>query len=516
MANIVISGDSSGSVTLSAPAVSGTTVLTLPTTSGTLVVTGGAQTIEFADGTVSAPSITNSGDTNTGIYFPAADTIAFTEGGVESMRIDASGNLAIGATTFNQKLTIGGINANNNTNQNSIEFQDTNANPNFRITGGRGANGNEGYGLFSTLTGGTMTERMRIDSSGNVGIGETSAGSYRLNIKTGASAGILLNGTGTGGSWMAWANSGTVNGYIASAYHIFASGSATDFGIVATNNLIFGQLNAERMRLTSDGNLGIGTTNPSQILTLSSSNTTGTAVNIINSSAGGYNWNIFSVGSAASLAPVGSLAFRDSTNGVTRMFMTSSGDVSINNATPNGKLRVTQTSTSDRTITATAPVSYQATIFRGDCAAASATDWYHLYGSSSGGIVNNIFIYGNGNIQNANNSYGGISDIKLKENITDATPKLDKLMQVKVRNYNLIGEYDQHKQLGVIAQELETIFPGLIEETQDRGENDEILETTTKSVKYSVFIPMLIKAIQEQQAIITQLQADVAALKGAK
>ena len=98
MASIIVSGDTSGAVTLAAPAVAGSTTLTLPTTTGTLVVTGGAQTIEFADGTVSAPSITNSGDTNTGIYFPAADTIAFTEGGVESMRITSTGKVGIGTT----------------------------------------------------------------------------------------------------------------------------------------------------------------------------------------------------------------------------------------------------------------------------------------------------------------------------------------------------------------------------------------------------------------------------------
>jgi hypothetical protein len=58
-------------------------------------------TIKFADGSASTPSITNNGDTNTGIFFPAADTIAFTEGGVESMRIDSSGNVLIGTTSAN-------------------------------------------------------------------------------------------------------------------------------------------------------------------------------------------------------------------------------------------------------------------------------------------------------------------------------------------------------------------------------------------------------------------------------
>jgi hypothetical protein len=92
MSKLVLSGDTSGSVTLDAPAVSGTTTLTLPTTSGTVVVTSGAQTIEFADGSASTPSITNSGDTNTGIFFSAADTIDFAEGGTAVGQFDSSAN----------------------------------------------------------------------------------------------------------------------------------------------------------------------------------------------------------------------------------------------------------------------------------------------------------------------------------------------------------------------------------------------------------------------------------------
>jgi hypothetical protein len=92
MANLILNGSTSGSVTLSSPAVSGTTTLTLPTTSGTVVVTSGAQTIEFADGSASTPSITNSGDTNTGIFFSAADTIDFAEGGAAVGQFDSSAN----------------------------------------------------------------------------------------------------------------------------------------------------------------------------------------------------------------------------------------------------------------------------------------------------------------------------------------------------------------------------------------------------------------------------------------
>ena len=86
-----------------------------------------------------------------------------------------------------------------------------------------------------------------------------------------------------------------------------------------------------------------------------------------------------------------------------------------------------------------------------------------------------------------------------KENIKDATPKLDDLMKVKVRNYNLKGE--SNKQLGVISQELEAIFPNMIEESTNMGENMKI-----KGVKYSVFVPMLIKAVQELKAEIEILK----------
>jgi hypothetical protein len=117
-----------------------------------------------------------------------------------------------------------------------------------------------------------------------------------------------------------------------------------------------------------------------------------------------------------------------------------------------------------------------------------------------------------GNVQNVNNSYGGTSDIKLKENIVDATPKLEDLCKVKIRQYNFKSN-PSHKQIGVIAQELEEVFAGMVEESPDRDKDNNDLGTTTKAVKYSVFVPMLVKAVQELKSIVDTQAAEIAELK---
>jgi hypothetical protein len=90
-----------GNVTILTASSSGLTLT--PTSNVNINVS--SSTLAFGAGSVSLPSITTSGDTNTGLYFPAADTIGFTEGGVEAMRINSSGNLqtlgtiSVGAAT---------------------------------------------------------------------------------------------------------------------------------------------------------------------------------------------------------------------------------------------------------------------------------------------------------------------------------------------------------------------------------------------------------------------------------
>jgi len=81
-------------VTLNSGSVDSAGSLALKTNGTTTAVTiNSSQGVEFNAGTAALPSITTTGDTNTGIFFPAADTIAFSEGGVEVMRLDSSANL---------------------------------------------------------------------------------------------------------------------------------------------------------------------------------------------------------------------------------------------------------------------------------------------------------------------------------------------------------------------------------------------------------------------------------------
>jgi len=172
--------------------------------------------------------------------------------------------------------------------------------------------------------------------------------------------------------------------------------------------------------------------------------------------------------------------------------------------TSSEKFGVTQSATGSSAVRFYASsASYVNNIVEISCARSGATTEYNAFCVFDNNTTLQMLIRPNGNLLNSNNSYGSLSDVRLKENIVDATPKLDDLMQVKVRNYNLKDDVNKTKQIGVVAQELETVFPGMIETDGDG----------IKAVKYSVFVPIMLKAIQEQQALITSLTARIAALE---
>lgn len=122
-------------------------------------------------------------------------------------------------------------------------------------------------------------------------------------------------------------------------------------------------------------------------------------------------------------------------------------------------------------------------------------------------------VYTNGNVENTNNSYGQLSDIKLKENIADAGAQWDDIKAIELKNFNFIG--NSTRQLGVIAQQVETVSPGLIYEADELDENEQATGVKTKGVKYSVLYLKAVKALQEAMERIETLEAKVAALENA-
>ena len=132
-----------------------------------------------------------------------------------------------------------------------------------------------------------------------------------------------------------------------------------------------------------------------------------------------------------------------------------------------------------------------------------------------GSGTQSVYIFSNGNIQNTNNSYGQISDIKLKENIIDANSQWDDFKAVRFRKYNFKEEtgHETHTQLGVVAQELEVTSPGLVYETEDKDSEGNALGTTTKAVRTSVLTMKALVALQEAMQRIETLEAKVAALE---
>jgi hypothetical protein len=510
MANIVISGDSSGSVTLSAPAVSGTTVLTLPTTSGTLVVSGGAQTVEFAAGTVSAPSITFTGDTNTGIYSPAADTIAFTEGGVEAMRIASNGNVAIGTTNASRKLVVNGGSA-------DAYIQTTTTATTGAGTAGimfQTGSSNFDYSNMIRVEGGTNamqfwsadSERVRLTAAGNLGIA-TSTPSARLTV-------FSVDNTASTRIADFYAQNGSQGisiGYDGIA--TTASGQPMRFTVGST---------AEAMRITNTGNVGIGTSSPSTkfhvnggaINTAIISQTTNAESYIQLQSSGGSSYIGTKTNSIEFLVnAVGNYAASFDTNGnllvgttsISRRLAVDTGATAANNETY--YFRNTAASGWDSSL------SMGAGVFSGG-SPNNSTNRFMYYGDSAGERAS---FRSNGGLANFSGNNVNLSDAREKTNIELAGSYLDKICSIPVKTFNYIDqnlEEDGGLTLGVIAQDVEAVAPELV------MESDWSLEKDGSKMRLSIYQTdlqyALMKCIQEQQAIITDLKTRIELLEGTK
>jgi hypothetical protein len=327
------------------------------------------------------------------------------------------------------------------------------------------------------------------------------------------------------------ATSGTIVTTGGGASVPFAAGSAaspsitftgdTNTGIFspAADTIAFAEGGVESMRITSAGNVGIGTSSPRSLLDI----TTTTSDALINLDSGSGKTSFLEFRNlGANKAYLGLGGFTGGSNNDLSYYVSGAGNAIFYTS---GTERMRIASGGELLVaTTTTPVSGYSCFSKdgGDvqiilqrtgsgagygAIGGSGANALNVYGST-GGLSQRFLVSQAGSCFNITGTYGTISDIKVKENIEDARNYLDDLCKVRIVKYSLKADAKESAdKLGVIAQELEQIFPNMIEEQPDVIDGKEVADTTTKSVKYSVFVPMLIKAIQEQQAII-QSQAD--------
>jgi hypothetical protein len=534
-------------------------------------------TLTAALGSASTPGITFTGDLNTGIYSPGADQVAVATNGTGRLFVDSNGRVLVGTSTslstnagFTPNLQVAGT----VTDAAMSVFQYRNAtgaggsltlshsrgasvgtqtilqngdsfgillfegsdgtNPvqgaliKGEVDGTPGTNDMPGRIVLSTTADGASspTERMRIDSSGKVGIGTNSA-SKTLHVYSSSftfPARIETNGTGSGielKDGTTGANAPTV-------------GAIGDNFYVTTNN-------TERFRCDSSGRLLVGTsttdtsyydattfvpqiqlkgsTADASSISLTRTSTTGAAF-VFQSGSSGNNVAsggllgeiIFSGYDGANYRNAARIeTFVDATPGSGDMpgrlvFSTTADGAS----SPTERMRIDSAGTTYFLSTANT-IGALTTVGAG-----TSTRLY--YGShSASGISGTISytVWSNGNVVNTNNSYGSISDIKLKENIVDAGSQWNDLKALQVRKYNFKEETNQqtHTQIGLVAQEVELVSPGLVSESPDRDDEGNDLGTVTKSVNYSVLYMKAVKALQEAMGRIEQLETEMAAVK---
>ena len=517
--------------------------VTVDTTKDTVVVHDGStaggvplaketgSTVAVANGTVSAPGLTTSGDLNTGIFFPAADTIAFTEGGAEAGRFNSNGQLLIGTTTAPSVSTIRNLIANGSGAY--YQFTKTDA------TAGGGAIGTDGSNLLiyshtGAVGSETYTERMRIDSSGNVGIGGSPTGAGKI---------LHLNNSGTDGADVVDLRftTGTTGATSGDGVRIrLANVGDLDINNLEAKAVLISTQNTERMRIDSSGNVGIGVTSISTFggsrrgLQISNS-TSGGGVYLGANSTDTDNARVVSGSSGADLLLAGGGAsgiIAAYTNGTERARITSGGYFLASNTgsyySSTGNYHQFRNNTENPFIVA-------------QNTNASPYGYYCAFSSDPNNATNYVFgaqldsgtwiyrIYSNGTV-------AARSDAKWKKNIETArSGYAEDLAKLRVVKYNWYNHEDgTPKELGLIAQEVEEVFPGIVQtEEEIRNEvrtreipavldeegneieparTEEYTEKVnsgeyTKSIKFSVFTPMLIKVCQEQQARIETLEA---------
>jgi len=470
----------------------------------------------FAAGAVGTPSLSAFGDVNTGLWFPAADTIAASVGGVEGWRLNSFG-LGVGGVPVNRFDVVGDQNSSLTSRVVNINAGGSagsrlrleNASAPWDISNSRA---NSSALTFEY----NSTEQMRLTSTGNLGIGTSSPGA-KLQV-----SGSAKVGTG------AASNSATfmVNNPNATATGIQLFQDSQEswvMGLLASSTaLTWANSGAEKMRLDSSGNLGIGTSSPSARLHVASASAEA-VIQDSDTAKGSNPTALLSLWGSDARAgyigyPADSNMYITQVNNNAMLFLTnnterariSAGGYSkfSNNGTyvsSTGAYHEFHSSDAAQPIlylTATSGSYTGQTIYINNTRAASSA--YKFY-SANANAVEQFYVRGDGVLYAQNTTIQSLSDGRLKENIRNATEGLDVINALRPIRYDWKTGFgnDRKNQLGFVAQEVEAVFPDAVSEWS-KTEGD---EEAYKTVGPGALIPVLVKAIQELTARVAQLES---------
>ena len=407
--------------------------------------------------------ITNDGKVGIGTTSPATGlevattnyTFAGTNFDIYGLFGDTSGGIRLGADSSNEDSVIG------TTGTNNLQFV--------------------------TYNGSAWGSRMTLTNTGNVGIGTTP---YANSLSSGIDS---VNGLGLFGYNDGFYVSG--NAYYNGAWKYKTSGSASKInsnssGDVIISGAVSGSADgtitwADNVTIKNSGKVGIGTDSPQEMLTVNSGTTGSSFIQVTNTTLGtGDNAGLYVGIQSDEDGYIGMrsnqpLAF--ATSLTERMRIDTSGILLV------GKTSATATG--------------RGTECRID---------QIIIGKTTSGNINGIYFnhntsyVGGLNYSNTATSLATSSDERLKENIQYSENSLDKINTIKVRQFDW-KEDGSHQDYGFVAQELEPIYAYAVHTANNEEE--------TKSVDYSSLVPLLVKAIQEQQTIIDDLKTRIETLE---
>ena len=401
----------------------------------------------------------------------------------------------------------------------------------------------------------TPTERMRITSAGNVGIG-TSTPAVKLNtflstdlstiqIRAESDTSSVITYVGLSASIIEYSRPAITSGVLTIQTKVSAASLASGGGAIvfSPNGTASDNTPVERMRILMDGKVGIGTTSPNDLLEIKTTSANQGNIRLYNTfndgtssnglvwfrnydaatnTIGGYIYYTRTGGST------GDMTFGTGTNSAVseRMRITSAGLVQITNAGSLSNSFQIYPSSAANTSGTTAVIQLNQSFAIG-MDTISSLPYASMGGDSamngilfrtySGGYAYRFYFYANGTAYNSTGTWGNNSDIKLKQDIVDASSQWDDIKSLNFKKYRLKKDVQNElnstdgfiapTHFGLIAQDVEQTSPGLVEEV---GDDD---GGTTKMLKTSIMLMKSVKALQEAMVRIENLENEINILK---